>query len=161
MPVRNGRSARRIGPSEGLQIAPYSAGAAMRARQCHKIGELKAVLIAYGFSTVNKQAAVLGLSRSSAWKVLQSDYKQSGLSATTINRMLASPGLPIDARIVIEDYVRERLRGAYGHPAKRLKYFRSRLRWQTERARTGFSNGEGLIDHATLDLQTSRVNRSA
>jgi hypothetical protein len=100
----------------------------MKARQCEHLAKLKESLVAEGSDTVAKQALALGLSRSSAWKVLKGDHKQSGLSAHTVNRMLASPILPCNARAVINDYVRQKLMGAYGHQTNRLMTFRSKLR---------------------------------
>jgi hypothetical protein len=111
--------------------APYRRYADMKASQCEKIGQLKTALVAHGFDSVSKQAAILGLSRSTAWKVLKSDHKHSGLTANTINRMLASTGLPPEARKVIEEYVCQKLGGAYGHGTKPLETFRQRLRYQT------------------------------
>jgi len=102
--------------------------ARMKERQCEKLARLRAALVAGGFDTAAKQALALGLSRSSAWKILQGDHKQSGLSASTINRMLASPSLPREARAIIEEYIREKLQGAYGHRANRLKAFGVKLR---------------------------------
>jgi hypothetical protein len=64
-------------------------------------------------NTAAKQAAVLKLSRSTAWKILKGDHKQSGLSAGTIHRMLAWPDLPPAARKIIDEYVQEKLQGAY------------------------------------------------
>ena len=102
--------------------------AQLKTKQCQKLAELRLALVAGGFDTASKQAAALGLSRSSAWKVLQGDHKQSGLSASTINRMLTSPHLPAYARKIILEYVREKLRAEYGHGAKALKHFRVKLR---------------------------------
>jgi hypothetical protein len=106
---------------------PQESCARMKARQCEKLAALRAALVAAGFVTAASQAHALGLSRSSAWKVLKGDHKQSGLSASTINRMLASPALPSGARAIIEEYVREKLQGAYGHQPNRLKKFREKL----------------------------------
>jgi hypothetical protein len=115
---------------------PYQNCAAMKARQCQKMTELRAALVGHGFDTAAKQALVLGLSRSSAWKILRGDYKQSGLSASTIKRILASPELPRDARLIIEQYIREKLQGAYGHRPNRLKNFGVKLSNQNELKQT-------------------------
>jgi hypothetical protein len=96
----------------------------MKAAQCRKLAELRAALITNGYRTAAKQAAVLNLSRSTAWKILKGDHKQSGLTAAIINRMLASPDLPPGARKIIDEYVIEKLRGAYGHQKEPLKRFR-------------------------------------
>jgi len=95
-----------------------------KARQASKIASLRDALVRNGYGTLQKQAAVLGISRSSAWYLLNGDYKGSGLSASTIKRILSSSTLPDEARQVIEEYVEERLVGAYGHAPARLKAFR-------------------------------------
>src|SRR5215213_1105509 len=76
-----------------------------KTRQASKIAEIRPALVSAGFDTLSKQAAVLGLSRSSAWAVLQGDHthKASGLSADTIKRILASPDLPPAARQIVEE----------------------------------------------------------
>jgi hypothetical protein len=80
-----------------------------------------------GLDTFSKQAAVLGVSRSTAWAVLHGDHKATGLSAITIKRMLASPDLPPAARRIIEEYTQEKLLGAYGHSKAGLRHFRALL----------------------------------
>ena len=99
----------------------------MKARQCAKIAEFRQALIARGFASLDDQAAVLGLSRSSTWMILNRKHKASGLTSSVINRILRSPRLPSAAREKLEEYVREKLAGHYGHPAKRLKRFRNQL----------------------------------
>ena len=126
MPVR---SVARVVRSPASSPTAPRISAQMKAKQCQKLAEIKTVLVFCGFKALNEQANVLNLSRSSAWKLLKSDHKQSGLSASSINRMLASPDLPPDVRKVIDEYVQEKLRGAYGHTAVALKRFRSKLRY--------------------------------
>jgi hypothetical protein len=99
----------------------------MKARQCAKIAEFRQALIDRGFASLDDQAAVLGLSRSSTWMILNRKHKASGLTSSVINRILRSPRLPSAAREKLEEYVREKLAGHYGHPAKRLKRFRNQL----------------------------------
>ena len=89
---------------------------AAKSRQCEKIKAIRSALVAAGFLTVDSQAKVLGLSRSTTWKVLRGDQKNSGISASTVKRMLVSAALPPAARSVIQEYVHEKLLGAYGHP---------------------------------------------
>jgi hypothetical protein len=95
-----------------------------KARQASKIAEIRPALVSAGFDTLSKQAAVLGVSRSTAWAVLQGGHKASGLSADTIRHILASPDLPPAARRIVEEYTHEKLLGAYGHSQGRLKIFR-------------------------------------
>jgi hypothetical protein len=106
----------RVIPFAGNEIdAPAASAGAMKARQCAKIAELRDLLIQGGWTSVGKQASVLGLSRSTTWAVLQGRHKSSGLSAAVIKRMLRSPGLPATARQWIEEYVADKLAGKYGH----------------------------------------------
>ena len=128
MPVRSTSIVVCVESGIGTSAPPHQTCARLKVRQCEKLAELRAALLAGGFDTTAKQAVALGLSRSSAWKILKGDHKHSGLSASTINRMLASPDLPPDARKIIDEYVWGKLQGAYGHQAKCLKDFRSKLR---------------------------------
>jgi hypothetical protein len=73
------------------------------------------------------KATVLGLSKSTAWAVLQADHKLSGLSASVINRILRSQELPPTARRIIEEYVNEKLLGVYGHTKPALMRFRVQI----------------------------------
>jgi predicted DNA-binding transcriptional regulator AlpA len=100
---------------------------AMKARQCAKIAELREALLDAGLMSLDQQAAALGLSRSTAWALLKSSHKASGLSASTIRRMLNSPALPPNARHVIQDYVERKSIGTYGHREHRLRMFRAQL----------------------------------
>jgi hypothetical protein len=99
----------------------------LKSRQCAKIAALRQALTDAGVLSLDAQAAALGLARSTAWFVLKGDYKTSGLSAAIIKRILASPKLPLSARQIVEDYVQERLAGAYGHSQPRLRVFRAEL----------------------------------
>ena len=97
----------------------------MKARQCSKIAELRQVLSRAGYPSLDKQAAALGLSRSTTWAVLQAKHKSSGLSGSVIKRMLCSPELPPAVRQWIEEYVAANLSGAYGHGRRPLGSFRA------------------------------------
>jgi hypothetical protein len=101
--------------------------ATMKAQQSSKIKELRDVLVTAGFSTLDRQAAVLGLSRSTTWTVLRGNHKNSGLSATIINRMLRSPRLPAPVRIKIVEYIKEKAIGLYGHSESQRQKFAARL----------------------------------
>jgi hypothetical protein len=87
----------------------------MRERQSAKIWELKVALMAAGIFSLDEQAEVLGLSRSTAWAVLNGHNKTGGLSALTINRILAAPRLPALVRAKILEFVEEKAAGLYGH----------------------------------------------
>jgi len=99
----------------------------LKARQCAKIAEFREALVASGFNSVDAQAAVLGLSRSSTWMILNRNHKASGLSASVINRIMRSTQLPPGARHKLEEYVQGKLMGKYGHPRQRLRRFRDQL----------------------------------
>ena len=99
----------------------------LKARQSSKIGKIRQALVAAGFDTTTKQAAVLGLAKSTTWAVLRGNHKGSGLSTSVINRMLLSRELPPAVRRIIEEYVQERLLGKYGHGSSRLRIFRAQL----------------------------------
>ena len=99
----------------------------LKARQASKIAEIRQALVAAGFDRITKQASVLGLSRSTAWSILRGQHKCSGLSSSVINRILRSQGLPPTARRIVDEYVQEKLLGAYGHSTARLRQFRKQL----------------------------------
>ena len=68
-----------------------------KVRQASKLVQIREALVSAGCLTTAKQAAVLGVSRSTAWAVLNSD-KRAGPSANVIKRILLSPSLPAVAR---------------------------------------------------------------
>jgi hypothetical protein len=114
--------------AEPVQSPSFASPArAMKARQSAKLVKLREALVAAGFDTLSKQASVLELGRSTAWMVLSGNHKSSGLSASLIKRILSSPNLPPLARQVTEEYVQEKLLGAYGHNPARLRLFRAQL----------------------------------
>ena len=100
----------------------------MKARQCAKIAELHTALVNAGLVSLDSRANALGLSRSTTWAVLKGNHKASGLSAAVINRIVLSPQLPASARVILFQYVEEKLAGAYGHSHQRLQIFRRQLR---------------------------------
>jgi hypothetical protein len=95
----------------------------MRERQSAKIRELKVALITSGFFTLDGQAEVLGLSRSTAWTILKGNHKASGLSAATINQILAAPRLPPFVRAKILEYFEEKAAGRHGHSKSQRRKF--------------------------------------
>jgi hypothetical protein len=105
---------------------PFSV-ADMKVRQATKIREIGSALVGAGIVTLDEQARTLGLSRSTAWTILKGSHKGSGLSATTINRMLASPRLPPLVRAKIREYVEEKTAGLYGDDRICLRRFSASL----------------------------------
>jgi hypothetical protein len=83
-------------------------------KQALKLAEIRQALVAAGYDTTAKQAAVLGVCRSTAWVLLNRD-KRAGPSARVIKRILSSPQVPERARRKVEQYVEQKMRGLYGH----------------------------------------------
>jgi hypothetical protein len=108
-------------------VAKNTVVRAARQRQASKVAEIREALIVAGVHSITLQAKALGLSRSTTWAILQRSHKSSGLSAAIINRMLASPNLQPTVRRTIEEYVHEKLVGAYGHDTRQLRLFRALL----------------------------------
>lgn len=96
-------------------------------RQRTKIKELGTALAESGFTALDQQALVLGLSRSTTWSILRAGHKTSGLSAAILNRMWASPQLPRPVRLKIIEYVEEKNAGLYGDSRAKCRKFRTRL----------------------------------
>jgi hypothetical protein len=94
-----------------------------KARQASKLTEIRKALVSAGCDTVAKQAAVLGLRRSTTWALFNQD-KSAGPSAIVLKRILLSPSLPLPARRKLEDYVAAKVAGLYGHSKRRTQAFR-------------------------------------
>jgi len=127
---------RQGGQSRSYQPRRPRTEAQMKALQSAKIRELGYALAMAGILTLDKQAEALGLCRSTAWTILKGDHKASGLSATTINRMLKAPRLPPFVRAKVLEYVEEKATGRYGHGKMLRHKFIARLSIkQSERAK--------------------------
>jgi hypothetical protein len=94
--------------------------------QSAKLRKITAALEADGFIGLDAQATALGLSRSTAWTILSGSHKASGLSARTLNRMLAAPLLGERARAKILEYIAEKRAGHYGTSKSALRRFDQR-----------------------------------
>ena len=101
--------------------------AEMKARQSAKIRELGQALIDAGLRTLDAQTDALGLPRSTAWTILKTCHKTSGLSAAIIERILGSSKLPPRARAIIVEYVEEKSFGLYGGSRRQQQRFAVRL----------------------------------
>jgi hypothetical protein len=99
----------------------------LKARQAAKLRELKEALVTAGVTTLDKQAQALGLGRSTTWTILHGNHKASGLSARTVNRILAAPRLLPQVRTKIFEYVKEKATGEYGHDELQRHLFIARL----------------------------------
>ena len=91
-------------------------------KQASKLTEIREALVSAGYNTTAKQAAVLGVGRSTAWVLLNRD-KRAGPSAKVIKRVLLSPRVPKKVRLKVEQYVEEKTRGWYGHSKQRTQWF--------------------------------------
>ena len=91
--------------------------------QSAKIKEVGEALVAAGYVSLDEQATVLGLSRSTTWTILQGSHKKNGLSASVIKRTLAQPQLPVLVRDKICEYVEQKTAGMYGHNAQQVRRF--------------------------------------
>jgi hypothetical protein len=92
-----------------------------------KIEELRDALIDAGYTTLDAQAAALGLGRSTTWTIQRPTHKASGLSASVIIQMLAAPKLPPSVRERVFEYVEEKTLGVYGHHARQIRRFAAGL----------------------------------
>jgi hypothetical protein len=86
----------------------------VKARQASKIREIGEALITTGFVSLDAQAKILGLPRSTARRILSAGHKGTGLSAKIICRMLSSVLLPPLIRAKIIEYANEKAAGIYG-----------------------------------------------
>jgi hypothetical protein len=107
----------------------------MKSLQSDKIKEIGEALLASGLVTLDQQATALGLSRSTAWTVLNARHKASGLSAIVINQMLMAPQLPPLVRAKLFEYIEEKITGSFGHSPLQVRRFAARL--AAERLRFG------------------------
>ena len=98
-----------------------------RDRQWAKIREIAESLRRAGFETLDQQAGAMGLSRSTAWSILSGQHKNSGLSTSTIGRMLGTNQLPGSVRTKLLEYVEEKAEGLYGDSPVRVEQFKQRL----------------------------------
>ena len=89
--------------------APHQHARPFKPRRLFSVAELKRKLreslVTVDCAALDEQANVLGLSRSTAWTILNGSHKSYGLSATTVNRMLVAPRLPPLTRTIILEYV--------------------------------------------------------
>jgi hypothetical protein len=99
----------------------------MKALQSSKIREIGEALVAAGFRALDEQAEALGLCRSTTWTILKGNYKNSGLSAATLKRILAAPQLPPNVRARIHEYIEEKTAGLYGDSKPRIRKFTASL----------------------------------
>jgi len=100
----------------------------MKELQSAKIAQLGETLIATGYLRLDKQATVLGLSRSTTWTITRAQHKSTGLSAAVIKRMLAQPQLPALLRVKIAEYIDQKSTGVYGHNPAQIRRFVAQIK---------------------------------
>jgi hypothetical protein len=105
------------------QAADPQTVAKMKARQAAKIREIASALVAAGFHTLDAQAKILNVGRSTAWTIIKGSHKGSGLSAKIVNRILSVRQLPPLVRKTILEYIEEKASGRYGHSARLRRRF--------------------------------------
>jgi hypothetical protein len=99
----------------------------LKARQLLKILEINKTLEACHVYSLDHKAAVLGLSRSTAYTLVCAQHKSTGISAKILAQMLKSSELPLPVRAAIEDYAREKASGVYGNSKRQQRQFSLRL----------------------------------
>jgi hypothetical protein len=93
-----------------------------------KLKSICDALVAAGYDTLDAQAHVLGLARSTAWSILHGNHKKSGLSPALLTRMLKSPQRPDPVRAKIIDYIEAKADGRCGHNKKQRRRFIAHLK---------------------------------
>ena len=111
----------------GTRSVPQQDMSQMRERQRLKIKEIGVALCSAGYFSLDEQARVLGLCRSTTWVILQANHKSTGLTAVLINRMLQAPELPPAVRVKVLQYAEEKAAGLYGHADRLRRRFTERL----------------------------------
>ena len=99
----------------------------LKARQTAKMREIGEALVTAGYDNLDNQAAALGLPRSTTWTIIKATHKSSGLSATTLKRMLSAPALHPLVRRKILEYIEEKNDGRYGSTGNCIRRFNQRL----------------------------------
>jgi hypothetical protein len=107
--------------------AAYIRDVDMKSLQANKLKEIGYALVVSGLATLDRQASALGISRSTAWTILNAKHKTSGLSAIVINQMLMAPQLPPLVRAKLFEYIEDKIAGAYGHSPQQVRRFAARL----------------------------------
>ena len=129
-------------------------------RQVLKLAEIREALVASGYDTIARQAAVLGVGRSTAWWLLNDD-KKSGPSASVIKRILSSPNIPPAVRRKVEEYIQERISGLYGHSVSATRAFSNQFELTKAKARQGFpSVAFGTVAVVDLGFRVVRTSQS-
>jgi hypothetical protein len=89
---------------------PSERPCALRDRHARKtkIQDIADALVLSGYTSLDEQARVLGLNRSTAWTIIKNKHKAGRLSAKTLERIIANPDTPHRVRAAALKYVAER-----------------------------------------------------
>jgi hypothetical protein len=66
-------------------------------------------LLAAGYSSLDEQARALGIHRATAWTIVKNKHKLGYLNQVTVSRILANSDTPQSVRVLIEQYLSERI----------------------------------------------------
>jgi hypothetical protein len=134
------KTVRKNGRRSGDRRARIDLRSREKKRQATKLAEIREALVAAGYDTTAKQAAVLGVCRATAWVVLNRD-KRVGPSASVIKRILSSPNVPPKVRRKVEEYIEARIDGSYGHCESATRLFRDQFHARQHAAAADGSTG--------------------
>jgi hypothetical protein len=114
-------------------------------KQAFKLAEIRETLVAAGYDTTARQAAVLGVCRATAWVLLNRD-KRAGPSANVIKRILSSPNVPPKVRRKVKEYIEDKSSGLYGHCASARRAFSNQFDIRLELMKSNSSHEHRLPD---------------
>ena len=132
----------------------------LKARQAGKIREIGCALLRLGIHTLDEQAKVLDLPRSTTWTILHGSHKASGLSAGVINSMLAAPQLPEPVRAKVIEYIEEKSSGVYGHGQTQLSRFLKTVSYEPANGLTARDGAGANENHAKTELTRRTLRRA-
>jgi hypothetical protein len=110
-------------------------------RLASKVEEIRRALWTAGYYTTAQQAVAMGVLRSTAWGIFNSN-EMVGPSAKIIKRILSSPKLPPAARRKVEEYVEEKISGLYGDSERSKRRFRDQFTTVTATPRSAIAFGQ-------------------
>jgi len=66
-------------------------------------------LLAAGCNSLDEQAKALGIHRATAWTIIKNKHKLGCLNQATVSRILANSDTPQSVRVIIEQYLSEKV----------------------------------------------------
>jgi hypothetical protein len=73
-----------------------------------RLQDIGDALVAAGYTSLDEQAKALGVTRSTAWNIVNGKNKLDRLARKTTKRILANPDTPPSVRAIIQQYLAER-----------------------------------------------------